>query len=374
MLKRTNFKNFLILNLIFLLGIVVLICLPSTVYAAEGTLGTVVPDIQCIYRDSDGNEVDGNTLAAGSYDMTVELSGTQQVSVLQITAAFDDSVSFDKEPKDLMTSHYADMSSMGYVIDNQNFVFGFVSNNNDTSLIEDHAVIATLGVTFTQDCDAADVIRFSANPNETFILADYADGYNDEYALVSEFDGYNGVLYQMNGDVSPVLRTGYNVSGSIVVMTNPSGSTNGTPVSGEYVFDVYKDAARTDLYKSVTSIENIDENGIRQNTFTIEELEPGTYYATLSSRYAITRRDITIIVTDSDIADFAIPIIACDFDGSGTIGAADAIYVYQQAASTEKDLYYDLDGSNTIGATDAIIVYSCAAGELNYPSITIRKN
>lgn len=374
MLKKTRLKDFLILNLICLVGIVLLICLPSTVYGAQGTLGTVVPDISCAYYDADGNEVDGNALTAGSYDMTIKLSGTQQLSVVQVTASHTDAVTFESTPKNLMTSDYTDMSSMGYVIDEQNLVFGFVSNNSDTSLIEDNAVIATLGVTFTQDCDAADVIQFSTNPNETFVLSDYADGYNDEYALVSEFDGYNGVLYQMTSDVSPVLKIGYNVSGSIVVMTDSSGSTNGNPVGGEYVFDIYKDAERTDLLKSVKSIETIDESGIRKNTFNIEELNPGTYYVTLSSKYAITRRDITIIVSDSDIADYAIPIIACDFDESGTLSGGDAAYVYANAAAVaeEKSLCYDLDGSNTISGGDAAVVYACSSGELSYGSLTIQ--
>lgn len=371
MFVKKFFQKYLIIGFICLVGTVLLICLPSTAYGATGTLGSVVPDINCVYYDSQGNEVDGNDLAAGTYDMSIQVSGVTEISVLEVTASYTDAVTVDATPKALMTDSVDSVSSMGYVIDGQNLVFGFVSNNDDTSAIEQDTVIATLSVTFNQDCDAADVITISQDPNLTFVLADYGDGYNDEYALVSEFEGYDGILYQMTSDVSPLFGDGYTVTGSVVIMTDPSGSTAGTAVSGEYTLTVYSDAERTNVVQTVKTTEVVNEDNKKENRFVIEHLYPSTYYATLSSAYAIARDDITIVVADSDIAGPAIPIIACDFDQSNTISASDAIFVYRQAALSNSELYYDLDGSNTVSASDAIIVYTCAAGAKNYPAITI---
>lgn len=349
------------------------VCLPSTVSAAAGTLGTESPEIYCTYTNAEGTEVDGNVLEPGTYNVSFKLKDMANASVIQVTAAYGEGVTLADKPISLLSDTVTDITSEGYVISNGSIVFGFVSNNDGTSIIktgEEDVILAIFTVTFAEACDAADVITVSTNPNNTFALADYADGYNDEYALDTEFAGYNGVLYPMTCDVTPTLSVGYSVSGSIVVMTNSSGDTAGTAVSGEYTLDVYSDVDRTQLVTSVTTVESVDENNKKTNSFVIDSLEAGTYYATLSGQYAISRNDITIIVSDSDIVAPAIPTIVCDYNKDAKITGIDAITVYSDATGAQS-AYCDLNGDGKVTGIDAITVYSCAASG-NYDSITIQ--
>lgn len=348
-------------------------CLPSTVSAAAGTLGTESPEIYCTYTNSEGAEVDGNSLEAGTYNVSFMLKGMSNISVIQVTGAYGEGAEMVNLPNSLLSDTVADITSEGCVISDGNIVFGFVSNNDDTSVIktgEEDVCLASFTVTFSDACDAADVITVSTNPNNTFALADYADGYNDEYALDTEYADYSGTLYPMTCDVTPVLSVGYSVSGSIVIMTNSSGATAGNAVSGEYTLDVYSDIDRTQLVTSVTTVESVDENNKKVNSFVIDSLETGTYYATLSGQYAISRNDITIIVATSDIIAPAIPIIACDYNVDKTVTGIDAVTVYSNASSAQAD-YCDLNGDGSVTGIDATIVYSCSASG-NYDSITIQ--
>ena len=145
----------------------------------------------------------------------------------------------------------------------------------------------------------------------------------------------------------------FNVSAAIVVAKDGNGAHDNVAVNGEYTITAYNGdgtvAATTTVAMSAGN-----------NVFALD-LAPGEYKVTIESEYALTREDITIIVTDKDIEGYIIPIIACDFDGSTTISAGDASTVYDNAAGAG-NLYCDLDGSGTVSAGDASIVYTCAAG------------
>ena len=261
------------------------------------------------------------------------------------------------------------MDSMGYILEDGNIVFGFVSTNEDCSPVNEYEqIIATVKMTFASDCDAEDYITISDNPNLTFAQADYGDGYDDSYAPVESYQDYTGNLYLMTCDVTPEL--GHSVKGNIVVMTNPFGASNGVAVNGEYQIDIYSDAKRTNLVTSVTSTQSENEQGQKINSYVIEGLTPRTYYATISSEFAVERTDVTIIVSDADISAVPIPIIACDYNKDKNVTAADAITVYQSAANAG-NLYCDLNGDNVVTAADATIVYASASAALSYSPITI---
>lgn len=345
-------------------------CSPSTSYAAS--LGSEEPYIYFTYEE-DGVQVDGNQLNGNhTYDVSIWIKGVEAISTLQVTANLDSTVTCAEEPSALMSDDFADIVSMGYVIKSDDIVFGFVSDNAEYSEInKDATLVARLSMTFSQDGDAADHITVSTNPNLTFVQTNYNDGYDDSYALVQEFDGYSGKLYPMTSDVSPVVDapSGYTVSGSLVIMTNGNGGTAGNAVSGEYTVKVYSDEARTQELMAVKSTEKVDENNLKSNTFVIENLANGTYYVSISSDYAITRDDITIIVDGADLTADPIPMMACDFDKTGTVNGADAIVVYSNASGAQ-NAYCDLDGTGTVNGADSIIVYACASGG-TFEGITI---
>lgn len=350
-------------TLALIICIAVLVCLPRTSYAAK--LGTEKPNIYCTYVDSNGKQYDGDKLPAGTYDVSFYLEGVSELSVMQVTATYTSDVVINGEASALLSENVTGISSMGTVTEDSNLAFGFVSDSDTCSAINSEAtLLATFNVTFANDCDAADVISVSTDPNKTFLLTNYEDGLNDEYALVTEFEGYNGSLYLMTCDVSP--STGHSVTGSLVIMTNGSGETANTPVYGEYTVKVYSDEARSDLVDTVTSSLKDDVN-----SFSIDSLKDGTYYLSISSTYAITRDDIKLTVNGADITESVIPMMACDFNGDGQITGADAVSVYA-GATTGSNRTYDTNGDGQITGADAVIVYACAAGANYYSGLEIK--
>jgi hypothetical protein len=345
-----------------------LIFLPSTVFGATGTLGTEEPYIYCTYTDSSGSEVNGDALTAGTYQMDVVLSDVSSASVVQVTATYTSDVTVDENPVALLDSSVTDMKSMGCIIGDGNLVFGFVSENDDCSAIDGDVVIASLAVTFANDCDAEDVISVSDNPNLTFILADYGDGYDDTYAIDTAYEGYNGTMYPMSCDVSP--SAGHTVSGEIVIMNSKDSLTSsGVPAYGTFSIDLYTDSARSNRYGATFESVYQSLGDGAKNVFELENLIPGTYYATITSEYSIAR-DITIIVSDSDITDVQIPMIVCDFDKDNYITADDAKFTYVAAGVGTLKEYCDLDGDGYATSDDAKVVYSLSAGS-SYSSLTI---
>lgn len=363
--------NILLAILVFIALMILFISLPIVSYAETGTLGKESPEIYCTY-EKDGVEVDGNELTAGTYDVSFVMSGMKSLSVLEVTAAYNqEQVTIEPADPVLISDEDAAFDSMGYILSDGNIVFGFVSTDDACSAVnQEEQVIATVSMTFASDCDAEEYITVSENPNLTFALADYGDGYDDSYALVDSYDGYSGNLYLMDCDVTP--GTGYSVNGKLVVMTDSMGSTNGVAVYGDYTINVYSDADRTVLVDTVTSVESVNENNERVNTFNIENLKSNTtYYITITSQYAIARNGV-IHIGNADITEnTTIPIIACNFNGDLGISSADAVPVYSNAAAEEQNPYYNLNGDLGVTAADAIIVYSCAADSPSYEDFVI---
>lgn len=349
-------KAILIALLSVICAVFVFICLPQNASAATGTLGSEEPYVYFTYNSvEDDAQADGNELSAGTYKVSVHMSGMANGSVLQVSASYNtEMASVAATPVSLLSDTVTDMESMGYLLGEGDIVFGFVSTNDAFSSLGEDVVIAEFEMTFAQDCDAETVITVSESPDFTFAQADYGDGYDDEYSLTLNSDkdvNYTGTLYVMTCDVTP--QFGYDVSASLVVMTDSNGSTSNVPVYGEYTIDVYRDSDRTDLVTTVKSVKS--EN---TNSFVIEGLTDGTYYATISGMYAITRSDITIVVNGSDIVGTMIPLMVCDLNCDGATGSDDAITVYQQMAG-DNALYCDLNGDGAVGSDDAIVIYSC---------------
>ncbi len=346
----------------FALAIIAVFGFGSVTTAQAAVLGSESPSVYCTYSQ-EGVEVDGNTLTAGTYDVSFYISGVEAVSVIQVTATYDETVTVSPTPVALMSDNtgYA-LTSQGTVLSGGDIVFGFVSNNSDCSAIDAEAtLIATVTMTFTEDGDAANHIAVADNANLTFVQVNYADGLDDSYAINSTDPEYTqGTLYPMDCDVTP--SRGYDVSGSIVVATDYKGATRGIMAHGEFTVDVYSDPDRTVLLKSVKSVENEDSN-----SFVIDALANGTYYATISSDFAIAR-NIVINVDGAAIDAGAISIVVCDFNEDSGISAVDAARFYRYTGSD--DMRYDLNGDGGVTALDVVIVYSCASS-IDYGDITI---
>jgi hypothetical protein len=261
------------------------------------------------------------------------------------------------------------MSSMGYVLEDGNIVFGFTSDETDYSEFDEPVVLATVEMTFTNGGDAEDCLTISDNPNLTFICINHSDPtYSDEYAI--DVSGlvytYDGDLYEMTCDVTPSF--GHTVSGSLVIATGANDTTNGNAVYGTYTVSLYSDSNESTLVTSVTS--TYDATGASPvNSFTIDNLKAGTYYAVITSQYSLTRH-VTIQVSDSDIAAGAIPMICCDYNSDTAINVNDAKVVYAAAGTGALAEYCDLTGDTAVNVNDAKVVYLFAASAV-YPSLVI---
>lgn len=354
--------------------LILFICLPHTALAQAGTLGDEAPVVECSYTNSDGVIVDGSSLTAGTYDVAFTVKGMSAISVAQVTVAYTDVATVNQTPVYLISDADTGFASEGTVTGDGSIVFGFVSNNSDTTEVDpDGTVLAVFSVTFASDCSAEDVFTVSDNPNLTFILADYADGYNDEYALVDEFTGYTGDLHLMTFNVSPEVVTGHTVSGNVTIISESDGSSTGQNAYGTFTITLYSDSSRTEesLIKSVSSVcERV--NNTTTNVFTIDELTAGTYYATATGTYAL-ERNFTIVVGDEDISDAVLPMIVCDFNQDNYIGvddAKEAFVVSTIGAASPKYVYAELNNDSFVGIDDAKIVFAIASNS-SYSPYTI---
>ncbi|MGN1328238.1 MAG: hypothetical protein ACI4V4_00895 [Eubacterium sp.] len=368
MQKSLREHSSLIMGALILFAVLGLfICLPISAQAATGTLGTETPYIYCTYENAEGKSVDGNSLEAGTYKVTFNIKDMTSASVLQVTASYAETVTVDDSTVVQLSDTDTNFSSMGYLASDGNIVFGFVSNADDTSaLTTEGTALFSIDMTFAEACDAADVITIASDPNLTFALADYGDGYDDEYAIdIDEATDYSGERYQMLSDVSPSM--GRTVSGTIVLAQDVTGACDKAILAyGSYTIDVYSDSERTTLVKSVQST---CADGT--NTFVIDGLSDGTYYATVTGEYSIDLENITIIVNGADIIDVVIPIVACDMNNDGTVSTEDAKVVYKASASGDLKEYCDFNGDSIASAEDVKVVLKFAAGS-NLPALTIQ--
>ncbi len=354
--------------------IAMLTFLTPNVTAFAAALGEETPEIYCTYS-KDNEEVDGNRLTAGTYDVSFCVKSVESISTLQFTATYDSSVTIDSSSLSLMSDNQVDVTSMGPVVDNAggNLVLGFVSDNaNYSSINPEGQVLATMSVTFATDCDASDVLVPSTNPHHTFNQVDYADSHADEYALVSneEAADYNGVLYPMTCDITP--SKGHSVSGSLVIMKDINGETDSVAPYGVYTIKVYDtpDMESAEPIKTITSVyteKTADTDA--SNLFTIDSLSKGTYYVSISSEYALTRNDIIINMGNEDITDVVIPIICCNFYNDKVVNIVDVGEIYSQVAQTAPP--YDMNGDGKVNILDVGIVYSCI-GSNQYKGFEIK--
>lgn len=360
--KRNS--NFLFVFLAFAATLFLLISLPMVSYAETGTLGTETPEIVCTY-EQDGVAVDGNNLTAGTYDVNFVLSGVRNLSVLEVTATYDESQIVVESSPDYLISDNADTSleSMGYVLSNGNIVFGFVSTNEDcSSLPENEVTIATVKMTFNSDCDAESYIQVSENPNFTFAQVDYGDGYENEYATVDSYTDYKGSLYLMSCDVTPAMISGYDINGKIEIAMDVTGTDTTVGIVGITV-TVEKDGET--VAQAIT-----DEKG----NYTLSAVPAGEYTMTISGPTTVDRT-ATLIVS-ADKADKAVidvgsvGVVICDYNRDRKINATDK-GIFASAYSGEYNVYCDFNGDIKVNTTDKGIFAAFYNKTIVYNDLTL---
>lgn len=321
----------------FISGLIMLVAVLSVSFLAFGAeakpLGEESPKIICTYYDESGNQVDGNALPAGTYTVNFELSGVSTISVIQFTAAYTDVVTVAETPLSLISDTNSELSSMGYILQDGNIVFGFVSNNDtNTAVTTDSVVLASVTATFSQDCDAYDVITVSDNANLTFAEVDYSHGYDDCYGITQE--GYTaGTVYQsMSVDVSPAQASSITVSGNVRIANDITGGGSAVGIAG------------VQIYNGDVLLGESQSGG----AFSVE-VPVGTTSLTFKGASTISR---TVTLTGTaDITGAEVPIVICDYNNDEQVDLTD-LGVFGIAYSGEYNSFTDFNGDKVVDLTD----------------------
>ena len=340
----------------FFAAALIILCLPSTSYAAQ--LGAEQPHIYFTY-EKDGQEVDGNDLLSDSeYDVKIWIKGVESISTLQVTATLADSVTCASAPTALMSDSVSGVTSMGYVLNSGNVVFGFVSDNADTTAIDSSGtLIACVSMTFAQAGDAESFITVSTNPNLTFVQTDYNEGYENAYAIDTEFEGYSGTLYPMTYDISPVFTpAGFDISGTVMIATDSTGTASSVGITG---ITVTVSNNGTTVASAVT-----DENG----SYTLSCVPAGDYTMTISGPTTVDR-EVTLSVTGAKTVD-PVGVIICDYNKDSLIDSTD-LRSFLNYYSGTFDVYADFNGDKFVDSTDLrtfLSLYGCTP---SYTNVTL---
>ena len=340
----------------FFAAALIILCLPSTSYAAQ--LGAEQPHIYFTY-EKDGQEVDGNDLLSDSeYDVKIWIKGVESISTLQVTATLADSVTCASAPTALMSDSVSGVTSMGYVLNSGNVVFGFVSDNADTTAIDSSGtLIACVSMTFAQAGDAESFITVSTNPNLTFVQTDYNEGYENAYAINTEFEGYSGTLYPMTYDISPVFTpAGFDISGTVMIATDSTGTASSVGITG---ITVTVSNNGTTVASAVT-----DENG----NYTLSCVPAGDYTMTISGPTTVDR-EVTLSVTGEKTVD-PVGVIICDYSTDKLVDSTDLTYFLGYYGG-DYYIYADLNGDALVDSTDLTFFLAIYGKATSYPDVTL---
>ena len=331
-----------------LTAMVVMFGLTSSVaFGAEGTADA--PEFYCEYFDEQGNAVDGNSLTAGTYNVDFYVKGFNTISVLEFTATYDTSIVTVGQVSNLISS----MSSMGTVTTDGNLVFGFASKTGPVSVNAQGERLATFSLTFSADCDAADYITVSDNPNLTFVVVDSTgDNYDDEYALTESFEGYTGSLTLMSCDITPAFDAGtISVSGKIVIANSVTADGGTYGLGG---IDIAVDGV-------------VVGTSADDGTFTVS-VPKGTTSFTVQRSKAIFARTVTL-KGDADITDAVIPVIMGDYNDDQLINGTDKVDFSKSL--TNYNVYCDYNCDGLVNGTDKTSFAKFIDVSSDYAGLTI---
>lgn len=357
-------RNAFIGILVFIAAVLIFMSIPFVSYAQTGTLGQESPEIYCTY-EQDGVAVDGNELTAGTYDVSFVLTGMSNMSVFEVTAVYDtEQVTIDSAPSYLISDNAdAALDSMGYILSDGNIVFGFVSTNEACSpLTEDEQTIATVKMTFESDCDAADYLTVSQNPNLTFAQADYGDGYDNSYALVKSYSDYSGNLYLMTCDVTPVVPNAFDVSGQIKVATDVTGTSTTVGIVGITV--------KVEKEGLVVAQDETDQDG----NYTLPAVPEGEYTMTITGPSTIDRTVTLVVSADKAVETVmdvdSVGIVMADYNKDGEVNSTDKT-VFNSFYNSNYNVYCDFNGDSDINSTDKYVFNVFYGNNITYNSVTI---
>lgn len=348
------------------------LCLPHSAYASQLTLD-VEPYIYFTYKSTnDGTQVKGDTLVAGTYDVSIVLEGLDSLCDMQITVDYTEDAVVESDPVSLLSDGSADITSMGYAIGDGRIVFGFVSDMDNYSDIDPTGtVLATFRATFAADHTAEqmrEIFVVTTNPNTTFIQVNYADNEDDIYALDALYADYNGNIYPMSCDVFPVAKDeSFTVTGKITISSDPSGSDSGYGLGGVIV-ELVDSAGNT------VSSYTTDSNG----SYTLNDVPAGDYtikvHGDSNSVYGNTLvpRNVNLTVAASGtLAN--IGVVMCDYNTDKNIDTTD-LTTFLSSYSGDYNPYCDFNADKSVDTTDFTSFLSFYGKDTVYDELKLSVN
>lgn len=348
-------KSFTFGLTVFFALILTLISFPCAVSAQTVTEENEQLSLTAVYFDEQGKRADGNILTAGNYRMELLLSGFAQISEMEFTASYDNSITVNGNTAvcDIADAS-ADISSLCKINDSS-IIICLVSLNDDcSSIVSDGAVIfsADIIVSSSVPLDMETVITENENPNYTFVEKDYGEidktsvpyVYNCYGFAESKTADYSGTVTDMLFDMSPELPLAFPVKGKVVAMLNPSlpDDVTGAPALNGVEIRINDAVAAT-----------TDSDGV----FEIPSLENGTHEAVLHYANGFDRK-IVIIVNDAsiDYTDKPITMVPCDYDNNGYINVKDTNKYFSSVRNSYIDVG-DLDCNGYVNVKDTNIFF-----------------
>lgn len=312
--------------------------------------------LTAVYFDEQGKRADGNILAAGNYRMELLLSGFAQISEMEFTASYDNSIIVNSNTVvcDIAAAS-SDISSL-CKIDDSSIIICLVSLNDDCSLVDsDGAVIFSADITVSSSVplDMETVITENENPNYTFVEKDYGEidktsvpfAYNCYGFANGKAADYSGTVTDMLFDMSPELPLAFPVKGKVVAMLNsssPDDVTGAPALSG------------VDIIINDAVVATTDSDGV----FEIPSLENGTHDAVLHYVNGFDRK-IVIIVNDAsiDYTDKPITMVPCDYDNNGYVNYADTLE-YFLSVDLKDTVKGDFNADGYVNYQDTLIYFT----------------
>ena len=344
-------KNVFKIMITALSMVLIIAAMPFTVSAeAPQALGNESPFISAQFLDSNGDEVDGNALAANeTYTVNLVLSDISNVAIFNLTANTTD----DIEITDVTSIADVEESGFeygGYKVDTDNnkfvIVISTVSNTTYTALDGD-TVMVTLTVDVKTDGDFADFFQISTSRNHTFIIANLEEG-NEKAYVYKDLEQTTNDFPFLDFDMSP--STTITVTGTVKVATEETG-TNFAP-------DSHVIGATVEVLDASNNV--IGEAATTDNDGKFSIVVPTGGVALKITKYCVVERVITL--SGSEVADYPnIPVIAVDYSSNGAFDATDKNMFKTGFSGGNLDM--DLSGNGASDATDkAIFKYFMANG------------
>lgn len=345
--------------LLFMFAFLICSFVPYLVEAKTGTLGTEKPKITAVFKDTDGNVVDGNDLTAGSYNVDIVLSGMAAIHGFQMTANYTDDITVNSY------TTLADTEPLisGDVYKNEDYDFIVILSTDETDCyaIAKKQIMLTLNITVNTPGDFADYFVISTDPECTLINVDKGDGIEPCYVFEGN-EATDTAFPYITADMSPdltVVDDKFDVAGQIVIATDLTGTDYTGGVAG---ITVAVDG--TDISAVTDSVGN----------YVLSNVPVGTHTVTISGETTVDRQVTLIVSAEKAVNDIInvdlVPVVICDYNHDTDFDSND-ISAFAAGLSDANNIYCDITADGQYDSNDISAFVYFVGQTVEYNDVTL---